>query len=121
MSKSSSKGISKGGIRGVSPRVGLKGVSPSNGGFLRGRAPLNIGNALASRRMLPKIFTPPFHIRRLMYSPVKVERKAPTFFNRLQICQARHQRREVLFALKKTGSNSSHSPKKYTINSFVRC
>lgn len=122
MSKSSSVSSSRGALRGVSPRRGIfKGVSPLNGGFLRGSSPLGLGNALANRRLLPKIFTPPSHIRRLISAPVKVERKAPMLSDRLKICKDRHERREVLFAMKKTGSNSSHSSKKYTINSFVRC
>lgn len=36
-----------------------------------------------------------------------------------KICQARKERREVLFASKKTGGN--HKPPKYTIKSLVRC
>ncbi len=40
-------------------------------------------------------------------------------FEKSKICQARKERREVLFSLKKTGG--SHKPPKHTIKSLVRC
>lgn len=40
-------------------------------------------------------------------------------FEKSKICQARKERRQVLFSSKKTGG--SHKPPKYTIKSLVRC
>lgn len=38
---------------------------------------------------------------------------------KFKICQARKERRQVLFSLKKNGGN--HKPPKHTIKSLVRC
>lgn len=40
-------------------------------------------------------------------------------FVKSKICQARKERREVLFASNKNGGN--HKPPKYTVKSLVRC
>ncbi|UPW41627.1 hypothetical protein [Peromfec virus RodF8_37] len=121
MSKKSSVGKS-GVFRGVSPlnRGILKGVSPFSGGLFKGVSPLK-SNALARRKPVA-LFKLPKHIQKLRnFGPVKVERRKPLPIDPVKVCKDRDVRKQVLFSMRKTGSNSSHARKVYTEASKVRC
>ncbi|UPW41839.1 hypothetical protein [Peromfec virus RodF5_12] len=91
------------------------------GGYFKGVSPLN-GNALARRSLLP-ISKKPLNVNHLRKSaPARVERPGNrSLLEHIKICKDRNERREVLFALRQTGSNSSHKTKVYTEKSKVRC
>lgn len=90
--------------------------------------PFSIGNAgsvpLTRFRQLThspsvRLSTPLKDLKRAVKDTRSVIGFQVSDFEKSKICQARKERREVLFASKKNGGN--HKPPKHTIKSLVRC